>query len=141
MGTLRPTAVLLVDDDEDLRGVLVRALAALGHEVATAGTAGRALELLSRKPFDVLVSDLRLPDMNGAEFVRRVRAAGNQVPAVVISGYAGCLEASRLRECGVSAVLSKPVGIAEFTELVAGIAGGVRPAGRSEEGARACRAD
>jgi CheY-like chemotaxis protein len=111
-------SVLLVDDDEDVRDVLVWAFVEDGYEVAAADRGDRAAEMLASGSFDALVTDLRLPDMNGAEVVRQMRGLELAIPTVVISGYAGCLEASRLRDLGVRQVLPKPFKITDLLREV-----------------------
>jgi len=110
--------VLLVDDDEDVLYLLAWAFVDNGYEVAAVDTGARALEMLTCASFDALVTDLRLPDMNGDEVIRQMRDRGMAIPTVVISGYAGCLEASRLRELGVGEVLPKPFRIPTLLQQV-----------------------
>ncbi len=110
--------VLLVDDDEDIRDLLVWALVENGYEVAAVDRGARALEMLSLASFDALVIDLRLPDMNGAEVLRQMRGLDIAMPTVVISGYADCPGASRLRELGVHDILYKPFQIPTLLQQV-----------------------
>ena len=111
-------SVLLVDDDADVLDLLVWAFVEDGYEVAAADRGAQALEMLTCGSFDALVTDLRLPDISGAEVIRQMRGRGMAIPTVVISGYAGCLEASRLRELGAGEVLSKPFRIPTLLQQV-----------------------
>ena len=113
-----PKRLLVVDDHEEFRDLLTWAFVDEGYEVAATDSGTRAMELLARGPFDALIIDLRLPDMDGAEVIRRVRGEGTSIPTVVVSGYAGCLEASRLKELGVERVLPKPVKIQTLLDSV-----------------------
>ena len=113
--------VLLVDDDDDVLHLLAWAFVDNGFEVAAVDSGTRAVEMLAIGSFDALVTDLRLPDFSGAEIIRQMRDLGVVIPTVVISGYAGCLEASRLHELGVDGVLPKPFRIPDLLQQVRGI--------------------
>lgn len=81
--------ILVVDDSELLRGYLEKALAHIGHRYMCAASASTALGLISeRHEFDVLLLDVGLPDMNGVELSRRIRAAGCNSPVVFMTGNA-----------------------------------------------------
>ena len=62
--------VLVVDDDDTLRELLSEVLTNWGYQVATAATARLALDLLQTQPFDVAISDIRMPEMDGIELLR-----------------------------------------------------------------------
>ena len=71
--TSRKLRLLLVDDHADTRGVLSRLLVKCGHEVVTADSAAKALEILDSGRFDALISDIGLPDTSGYELVRQAK--------------------------------------------------------------------
>jgi DNA-binding response OmpR family regulator len=110
--------VLLVDDSEEFLHILAWAMAESGFEVVTAETGDAALEELVSGGFDAMVIDLRLPDMSGADVIEQSRNLGLGLPTVVVSGYAGCLDASRFRDLGVECVLPKPIRMATLIEKV-----------------------
>jgi CheY-like chemotaxis protein len=101
--------ILIVDDEEDIRNILRRQFAGLGHEVEIAGSAAEALEALGRDSFDAILLDLHMPNGSGTELLGRVKGAAPGAAVVVLTGYAGCLERRRLAAMGASEVLSKPV--------------------------------
>ena len=81
-----PLSVLLVEDNDDMREMTVEVLAALGYQVAAAGSGEEALALLAQSAFDVLITDIGLPGMSGYQLAKRARAMG--VGAVLFaSGY------------------------------------------------------
>ena len=81
-----PLSVLLVEDNDDMREMTVEVLAALGYQVAAAGSGEEALALLAQSAFDVLITDIGLPGMSGYQLAERARAMG--VGAVLFaSGY------------------------------------------------------
>lgn len=81
-------ATLLVDDEELVRPVIARGLRHAGHEVTETGSAEEALERLvdADRPFDLLVTDVRLPGMDGIELARRARALLPGLRVLLVSG-------------------------------------------------------
>lgn len=82
-----PLRVLFVEDDEDLRTLAAEMLRLLGHEVQACARASEALEGLARARFDVLLTDVALPDMSGLELARIARARHPALRVVLASGY------------------------------------------------------
>ncbi|MBI5368829.1 MAG: response regulator [Planctomycetes bacterium] len=105
-----PGHVLVVDDVEENRDLLVRRLTRLGHTSATAENGRQALELLARTPFDLVLLDIMMPELNGFEVLERMRAAGilHQVPVIVISALTDLDSVVKCIELGADDYLSKP---------------------------------
>lgn len=114
----RAARVLVVEDDEDVRRIVVRALQFGAMVVAEAGTGARALESARAAPFDVILTDLGLPDMAGAQLLRELRPACPRARVVVLSGNAQGLAPDEAAALGVEAVLVKPVGVRELLRTV-----------------------
>jgi len=114
-GELAAGRILLVEDADDIRDAFGVLLRAEGADVATAATGREAVELAGRKAFDVLLTDLGLPDIPGDILIREVLATAPVRPhVVVVTGY-GEPYASRAREAGADVVLTKPI---EWTLLL-----------------------
>jgi CheY-like chemotaxis protein len=79
---LKNARILAVDDQEDARDLLRVILESAGAEVTTAASAAEALELLRREPYDGLIADLGMPQMDGLELIRLVRQS---LPAPIIA--------------------------------------------------------
>ena len=80
--------MLLVEDDDGVRMVTAQALKALGYEVDLAEEGATALRCLAgERPYDAVVTDVRMPVMGGLELVRAMRANGNLTPVLLVSGY------------------------------------------------------
>ncbi|HET6718150.1 MAG TPA: EAL domain-containing protein, partial [Rhodocyclaceae bacterium] len=79
--------LLLVDDEPSILTALRRMLRRDGYRIVTAGSAREGLELLARQPVQVILSDQRMPEMNGAEFLVRVKALYPDTVRIVLSGY------------------------------------------------------
>lgn len=114
-------SVLLVEDDSSLRGVLAVCLRIAGFQVDTAADESSALRQFARRTPSAVISDLILPEGEGIDAVRRMRAAAPDVPIVAISG-GGMFPASHLlgvaRSLGASAALVKPFKPARLVELL-----------------------
>ena len=109
--------ILLAEDDEALRDALVLFLESLGHDVAAFPDGRGVIEALESGSADVLITDLRMPVVDGLEVLSRLRARGSKVPVLVISGT-GRLPADmlfdRARELGAAASLEKPFDLADI---------------------------
>ncbi|CAB3796691.1 ATP-binding response regulator [Pararobbsia alpina] len=113
----RPLEVLLVEDHEDTADVMARLLEAYGHTVTTAGLLADALEAIERQRFDLVISDLGLPDGSGLDFVRAFRTR-SAAPAVALTGYGMDDDVRRCIEAGFSVHLTKPVSIQQLERVL-----------------------
>jgi two-component system CheB/CheR fusion protein len=101
--------ILLIEDAPDIREVFTVLLRVEGADVLAAGSAREALELADRYDFDVVMSDLGLPDMPGDALIRHlVATARGPTRVVVVTGY-GEPYLTRARQAGAEVVFTKPV--------------------------------
>ena len=115
-----PLRILLVDDQPESLRVLGLLLRRCGHDVREAGTVGDAVRLALDAAPDVLLSDLELPDGDGCELLRRVRAAIPSVRGIALSGHSGEAYEARCREAGFEALLVKGTRFERILEAVQG---------------------
>ena len=117
-----PPAVLVVEDDPDVRAVLALLLAQEGYSVLEAPTGREALRLVCKHPalVDVVLLDLGLPDFGGIELCDRLRELHPRLPVVVCSGQLDLPRVVRLRELGFRHFFRKP---ASPEELLAALEG------------------
>jgi CheY-like chemotaxis protein len=131
-GALAGVRVLVVDNDADARELVALALVAQGAAVRQAGSAAAALALLQAERPDMLVSDIGMPDEDGLDLIRQVRALGpaqgGQTPATALTGYASEEDRSRILAAGFQAHLSKPVRAAELVRAIQRLLGPRAPA-------------
>lgn len=113
----RPIRVLLVDDEEDSAELLGMLLVRRGFEVTSARSVATALAAAGATTVDVLVSDLRLPDGNGHDLLRHLRAAGN-LPAIALSGLDRAASARSDGDVGFDEYLRKPVAIDKLVDAI-----------------------
>jgi len=117
------TQVLLVDDDETLRTAVGDMLRGAGYAVAlgASGLEGIAKVREREVPFDLVVTDLGMPDVPGWEVVEAVKKVDTTTPVVIISGFDRARATRRAKELGVDLVISKPFDIQEFLNTVRGL--------------------
>ncbi|HZN11558.1 MAG TPA: response regulator, partial [Blastocatellia bacterium] len=125
--SLEGLRVLVVDDDPDARQLVSAVLAQCQVEVRTAPGAAAGLVALAAWRPDVLISDIGMPDVDGYDFIRQVRAltveCGGSVPAVALTAYAGAEDRVRALAAGFQAHAPKPIEPAEIVALVASLTG------------------
>lgn len=113
----RPNArrlrVLLVDDHADTLRVMVRHLQSAGHFVRGSTDAAGALAWVAAEPFDVVVSDIGLPDTDGYTLMRQIRSCSD-VPGIALSGYGMPDDLTRSLEAGFSRHLLKPIDLIDL---------------------------
>lgn len=117
------TSVLVVDDETTLLRAYATVLRAAGHDVATAEDGTEAQELLGKRSFDVVVSDINMPGMDGIALLRAVREFDYDVPVVLITGTPSVETAARAVRYGAFRYLMKPVEAVELRQVVSEAAG------------------
>jgi CheY-like chemotaxis protein len=115
--------ILIVDDEDSVRAVLVDMVDLLGHEADGAAGGTEALMMLDRTEYDVVISDVGMPEMDGVELVSRIKEKWADIPVILVSGWG-------LEECEETAdafsgvwVLEKPVQIPVLEKTLAEITG------------------
>jgi DNA-binding NtrC family response regulator len=109
--------VLLVDDDLDFLDATARALSRRGFEVSVAEDGTGALESARRKPFDVVVLDVRMPGMDGAEVFRELRQTTPALPVIMLTGHGNVQQAYEVSRQGVFEYLTKPCDIDKLVKV------------------------
>jgi CheY-like chemotaxis protein len=124
---LRRLKVLVLDDEPDARQLVQSVLEAGGAVVKTAASVAEALELIPREPPDVIVSDIGMPELDGYDFIRRLRLLprqeGGRIPAVALTAYARAEDRRKALLAGFQNHASKPVDPQELVVVVANLAG------------------
>jgi len=110
--------VLVVDDEREIRDVLYELLTLEGFEVKTATNGVMALTELLKDPYDLLITDLNMPQMNGLELVERIHREKLGIPMIMMSSLIAQVSKEYVRERGVSICISKPFRFQEFTDAV-----------------------
>lgn len=110
--------ILIVDDDASQRSLLDSFLRAQGFQIVTADSGERALELLGKEPFSIMISDVRMPGISGIETLRRARQQQAVLPVLLVTAYADVREAVSAMRDGAVNYLSKPIDLDELLASV-----------------------
>ena len=113
--------VLLIDDDAMDRAVLTEALQLQGYDVTGAADGRKGLDLFKPGSYDVVVTDLGMPELSGWEVIEGVRQVDGEVPVIVITGVATDEDVRRALRTGVT-LLHKPTSIAELVSSIEALA-------------------
>jgi PAS domain S-box-containing protein len=106
---LRAFQILLVEDHGDTAELMMTVLEHGGHRVARATDVASALLAAGRDQFDLLISDLGLPDGSGLDLIRKLRGNGSSIPAIAVSGYGQPNDVAQSRAAGFQVHLVKPI--------------------------------
>ncbi len=125
VAAVRPLRILLVEDHGVTAKMMRMVLTTDGHTVETAGNVATALELAGQRAFDLLLSDLGLPDGSGHDLLRQLRERGHKFPGIALSGYGQEDDIRRSYEAGFAAHLTKPASREAVVEAVTSVAAGL----------------
>jgi DNA-binding NtrC family response regulator len=110
--------LLVIDDEEDLRDMLEFLLSGEGFEVASADSGLAAVELVRAHRFDVAITDMRMPGMNGIETLTALKQLDPSIEVIVATGYASEQTAAECMRRGAYGYLRKPFEIADLRSLI-----------------------
>lgn len=126
----RPLSVLCIDDDEQVLESMEACITYLGHrvQVASGGKAGLGLfhrAMLLSKPFDVVITDLNMPDVDGYAVTREIKAESPGTPVVILSGLGALEERTKPMTAAPDAVVNKPPHLQKLGALLRRLAEGM----------------
>src|SRR5277367_1786087 len=111
-------SVLIVEDEPKMRRVLELQLAEEGFHARTAADAETGLQLLGKEPFDVIVTDFKLPGMSGLEFLHAVKRVNAELPVIIMTAYGTVESAVDAMKAGASDYVLKPFSLAELVLII-----------------------
>jgi DNA-binding NtrC family response regulator len=111
-------SILVVDDEPAIQDILTWSLAAEGYNVATAASGEEALTRFEEQDFDVIVTDLVMPGLNGLDLLERSRVLNPRASVIVMTAYAALETAITALRRGASDYLEKPFSVADLKERV-----------------------
>jgi signal transduction histidine kinase/ActR/RegA family two-component response regulator len=130
--SLKGLRIVVVDDEEDARGIVALLLERYGAEVRAAASAQEAFEFVRQELPDAIVADIEMPEEDGYTLLRRIRALppewGGQTPALALTAYAGVQDRIKALEAGFALHMAKPVQPTELVRVVANLCSSVLPA-------------
>lgn len=117
--------VLVVDDSEDTTEMLRKLLEINGARVRTASSGAEALNVVSENPFDVIISDVSMPEMDGFEFLRQLRARPehSDVPVLALTGFGRPEDIERARNAGFFSHITKPFDLEKLSATLQAVNG------------------
>jgi nitrogen regulation protein NR(I) len=113
-----PTQILLIEDDPGITDTLQRVLADEGYRVAVERRGDDGLQRASQDPFHLVITDLKLPGLNGLELVRQLHAAQPRLPIILVTAFGTTETAIEAMKFGAYDYVLKPFDIAQMLELV-----------------------
>lgn len=110
--------VLVVDDEESILRTLIEALDVLGYDAIGAKNGLEALEIYDQNKFELVITDIRMPELNGIELMQRIRARDPQMPVVIITGYPLAYPPEKASTEGAAGYIAKPFRINQIDKLL-----------------------
>jgi CheY-like chemotaxis protein len=110
--------ILMIEDHEDTAIVMARLLEDMGHTVVSADSVASAIDVLTREKFNLIISDIGLPDGNGVSLIHAVRAFCD-APAIALTGYGMSEDVERCLKAGFDKHVTKPVTFDTLQQIIA----------------------
>ena len=111
--------ILVVDDEPSYRKAMKRLLNTDGHNVTLAEDGIDGLRILEKKEFDIVLTDINMPNMNGWEFLEKLDALYPDLPAAIITGYLENMDLAKYKiDISTRKILRKPIKLEDIRELI-----------------------
>jgi DNA-binding NtrC family response regulator len=110
--------ILIVDDDENIRKVLIAILEDEGYVVESVGTGRKAIEITKKQFFNIALIDIRLPDMEGTELLTRMKETTPRIRKIIITGYPTLQNAIEAVNRRADAYIMKPFDVDKVLETI-----------------------
>ena len=115
--------ILVADDEANIRLLFEQVLAEDGHQAVTVATGREAVRKILKEDFDLIILDIKMPDMNGLEVIQKIRELKKATPVMVCSAFKHLEDDYVVKTGAVTAYLTKPVNLAEMRAKVKEILG------------------
>jgi DNA-binding NtrC family response regulator len=113
--------ILVVDDQESMRALLQDMLEVIGYDVTLAEGGEQALAIMDGSDFDLVLSDLNMPGMDGTALLRSIKTATPELPVVIITGYGTFHTEKRVIKEGADGYISKPCTLSKIEKTLSSI--------------------
>ncbi len=110
--------ILIIDDEEYILDMLEELLEDQGHKITTSSSTANGLELFKKSNFDIVITDLGMPDMSGWEVAERIKKMNPSISVILLTGWALNLEAEKIKENGVDFTLQKPFSEEDLYSII-----------------------
>ena len=109
-----PRKILILDDEAEIRAELAEYLVRKGYEVEEAGDGIEGLRKFEAAPADLVITDIKMPRLDGYEVIRRVRQIDPDLPNIAITGHFSPGDLSTAKDAGATVTMKKPLGLREL---------------------------
>lgn len=113
--------ILIIDDEEIMRCFLSDIFKDMGYQVEMAGCGEEGVSLFKQRPFQVVISDIKMPGMSGVDVLEQIMALENTTKVILITGYASVDSADRSVKLGASEYITKPFEMDHIRSVVQNI--------------------
>ena len=110
--------ILLADDEISIVTHLTRVLRAKGYKVFVASDGKKALQIFRSEPIDLVLSDVKMPELNGVQLLKAIKEVNSRTPVILISGYHDVKTVVEALKAGAENFLTKPLNIADLTSVI-----------------------
>lgn len=110
--------ILVADDEPLMRNLILRILESEGYQVTLASSGAEALEHLRKEKFDILLSDIKMPDLNGIDLLKNVKASFNDMVVIMMTGYGEAYSIKQALMDGADEYITKPFKNQEISLIV-----------------------
>ncbi len=118
-----PGRILVIDDEPEIAALLEDILTNEGHIVKTASNGTDGVTLAKVFEYDMVITDLGMPDLSGWEVARRIRETSAELPVVLVTGWGATLDEDEVRNAGIAEVVHKPFEVDAVLEMTARVLG------------------
>ncbi len=114
----RPARILVIDDEQPIAELIQDALAVEGHNVEVALSATEGLKMASVSDYDLILTDLGMPDMSGWEVASHLREQDPDLPVILVTGWGTTIDDQEISRSGIAGVVHKPFEIRDLVDTV-----------------------
>ncbi|SFR52540.1 response regulator [Thiomicrospira sp. ALE5] len=115
----QPRNILLIDDDLLLQRVQLAFIESYGHQAFAVKNLAEAQEALNNRHFDLILTDIIMPEMNGFELTKKLRDDGIKLPIIALSGNGSDADRQQAKQAGMNGYLTKPLRQDAFNKVIA----------------------
>lgn len=110
--------ILIVDDDPSIRNMLAIVLKKSGYDVTGANNGKAGLDNLKKGAFDLVISDIKMPDISGIELLKKIKSINPEIPVIMITAYASANDAVEAMKLGAEDYITKPFNLDELKIII-----------------------
>lgn len=130
---MKPVKILVVDNEEDQRRLMSVILTEFGYSVKTVSSAEAALKKIRSEHYQIIITDLIMPEMDGTELCERIKRMRPDVRVYAISGHLGLYDDHKLEQSGFDGIIEKPISMNTLKETIASAVGKINPASQGSK--------